>query len=175
MLNRSCEQQSKGVLRAVSKRLKNLCLSTKTPNKLTAGSRNDFVLVSQAQNIASIPLSTPDKIWHIEKVTESLQWHLDSFLGEEMVLDFPKFCINVQIQIVVSNHPGLKLLLLVGDPYVNFFVCKITAMCSSSKTFSCVTSECHLGGMKSVSWCLWCLTGWSPVAMEVPLLASLNS
>lgn len=73
MLNRSCEQQSKGVLRAASKRLKSLCLSTKKlPNKLTAGSRNDFVLVSQAQNIANIPLSTPDKIWYAEKVTEFL-------------------------------------------------------------------------------------------------------
>lgn len=74
MLNRSCEQQSKGVLRDVSKRLKSFSLSTKKPqtNKLTVGSRNDFVLVSQAQNVASIPLATPDKIWYNEKVTEFL-------------------------------------------------------------------------------------------------------
>lgn len=64
MLNRSCEQQSKGVLRAVSKRLKSLCLSTKNPNKLTAGSRNDFVLVSQAQNIArqNLGLKVTEKV-----------------------------------------------------------------------------------------------------------------
>lgn len=52
------------------------------------------------------------------------------------MVDFPKFCVDVQIQAIVPNHPGLKLLIVIADPVHHFFLPVKSQLCVLSQIIS---------------------------------------